>query len=262
MRKITKKTQKHVTPGDITSHSRTGEMGKKRKLGRDKNDDAEFDPTPKHLVLSHLKNQEKRLIVVLEGAQLETVKVGNKFELLNCDDHTNILKSNGRSQTQYRPDITHQCLLMLFDSPLNRAGLLQVYVHTSNNVLIEINPQTRIPRTFKRFAGLMVQLLHKYSIRAENGPKLLKVIKNPITDHLPVGIKKYATSFSSKKIVKCQDFVPKDDDPVAVVVGAMARGSVDVDYTEGTLSISNYPLSAALTCTKLCSAFEEQWGVL
>lgn len=44
---------------------------------------------------------------------------------------------------------------MLFDSPLNRAGLLQVYVHSSNNVLIEINPQTRIPRTFKRFAGLM-----------------------------------------------------------------------------------------------------------
>lgn len=44
---------------------------------------------------------------------------------------------------------------MLFDSPLNRAGLLQVYIHTENNVLIEINPQTRIPRTFKRFAGLM-----------------------------------------------------------------------------------------------------------
>lgn len=44
---------------------------------------------------------------------------------------------------------------MLFDSPLNRAGLLQVYIHTEKNVLIEINPQTRIPRTFKRFGGLM-----------------------------------------------------------------------------------------------------------
>ena len=32
----------------------------------------------------------------------------------------------------------------------------------------------------------MVQLLHKLSIRAANGPhKLLKVIKNPIVDHLP-----------------------------------------------------------------------------
>lgn len=48
-----------------------------------------------------------------------------------------------------------QCLLMLMDSPLNRAGLLQVYIHTEKNVLIEVNPQTRIPRTFDRFCGLM-----------------------------------------------------------------------------------------------------------
>lgn len=41
------------------------------------------------------------------------------------------------------------------DSPLNKAGLLQVYVHTARNALIEIHPQTRIPRTFKRFSGLM-----------------------------------------------------------------------------------------------------------
>lgn len=48
-----------------------------------------------------------------------------------------------------------QSLLMLMDSPLNRAGLLQVYIHTQKNVLIEVNPQTRIPRTFDRFCGLM-----------------------------------------------------------------------------------------------------------
>lgn len=66
-----------------------------------------------------------------------------------------MLRKGGREHEPCRPDITHQCLLMLFDSPLNKAGLLQVYVHTSNNVLIEINPQTRIPRTYKRFAGLM-----------------------------------------------------------------------------------------------------------
>jgi rRNA small subunit pseudouridine methyltransferase Nep1 len=119
-----------------------------------------------------------------------------------------------------RPDITHQvcsssfqpsedkmpsqCLLTLLDSPVNKAGRLQIYVHTSKGVLIEVNPAVRIPRTFKRFSGLMVQLLHRLSIRSVNGPeKLLKVIKvcsqclsrllnlildsqNPITDHLPL----------------------------------------------------------------------------
>ncbi|KAF2904807.1 hypothetical protein ILUMI_01372 [Ignelater luminosus] len=238
-------------------------MGKKRKLNKNNEEDNEFDPTPKHLTTAHVKNQEKRLIIILEGASLESVKVGNSFELLNCDDHTGILRKNNKDPASYRPDITHQCLLMLFDSPLNRAGLLQVYVHTINNILIEINPQTRIPRTYKRFAGLMVQLLHKFSIRASNGNlKLLKVIKNPVTDHLPVGVKKIATSFSSKQLTKCSDLVPNTEDPIVIVVGAMAHGSLNLDYTEETVSISNYPLSAALTCTKLCSAFEETWGVV
>lgn len=50
-------------------------MGKKRKLKSAKEDEFEFDPVPKHLVTAHLKNQEKRLIIILEDAQLETVKV-------------------------------------------------------------------------------------------------------------------------------------------------------------------------------------------
>ncbi|KCV67222.1 hypothetical protein H696_06358, partial [Fonticula alba] len=136
----------------------------------------------------------KRLIVILDGASLETVKVGKsgKYELLNCDDHHHILSRAKRSASDYRPDIAHQCLLTLLDSPLNKAGLLQVYIRTDKGVLIEINPQTRIPRTYPRFAGLMVQLLHKLSVRAADGPeKLLKVIKNPVTDHLPIGVRKF-----------------------------------------------------------------------
>ena len=136
------------------------------------------------------KNNSQRLIVVLEQASLETIKLGKgkegHYALLNVDDHSHILRKNNRELSESRPDITHQCLLALLDSPLNKAGKLQVYIHTTKNVLIEVNPQVRIPRTFKRFCGLMVQLLHKLSIHAVDGPdKLLKVIKNPITDHLP-----------------------------------------------------------------------------
>lgn len=36
---------------------------------------------------------------------------------------------------------------------------------------------------------------------------------------------------------------------------------VEVDYVEEEVAISEYPLSAALTCAKLCSAFEEGWGI-
>jgi rRNA small subunit pseudouridine methyltransferase Nep1 len=53
------------------------------------------------------------------------------------------------------------------DSPLNKAGKLEVYITTSTNQVIRINPATRIPRTFKRFAALMAQLLQKLTVRAE-----------------------------------------------------------------------------------------------
>jgi len=81
--------------------------------------------------------------------------------------------------------------LMLLDSPLNRAGHLQVYIHTANHVLIYLSPQTRIPRTYDRFAGLMVQLLHKLKVRAADTSQILmKIIKNPVQAHFPIGIKK------------------------------------------------------------------------
>ncbi|XP_055603046.1 ribosomal RNA small subunit methyltransferase NEP1 [Uranotaenia lowii] len=239
-------------------------MGKKRKLtAEEEQDRQDYDLPAKHMNSSHIRSNERRLIVILEGAQLETVKVGPVFELLNCDDHLSILKRHNRDPGSCRPDITHQSLLMLMDSPLNRAGLLQVYVKTERNVLIEINPQTRIPRTFKRFAGLMVQLLHKFSIKAsDSDKKLMRVIKNPITNHLPVGCRKLAMSFSATEVVHPRELVPKQDEPLALAIGAFAHGNLNLDYTEGVFSISNYPLSAALTCAKLCGAFEETWGVI
>jgi hypothetical protein len=112
-------------------------------------------------------NGRRRLFVVLEQACLEAYKVSStgksrngregeaKYTLLNCDDHQGILAKTGRDIADARPDITHQCLLTLLDSPLNKAGRLQVYIHTAKGTLIEVNPHVRIPRTFKRFSGLM-----------------------------------------------------------------------------------------------------------
>ena len=184
-------------------------------------------------VTGHIQKQEKRLIVILESANLETVKAGKHFGLLNVDDHAGILRKHNRDFGTARPDITHQCLLMLLDSPLNRSGLLQVYIHTANNVLIEVNPQTRIPRTFNRFAGLIVQLLHKFSIKAsDSSVKLLKVIKNPIEDHLPVGCKKYCMSYAAEQSTSARAFseaVPKDE-PICVVIGAIAKGKFRKPY--------------------------------
>lgn len=50
-------------------------MGKKRKFEVENKDSNEFGLPAKFLSTSHIRSHEKRLIIVLEGAQLETVKV-------------------------------------------------------------------------------------------------------------------------------------------------------------------------------------------
>ena len=125
---------------------------------------------------------------------------------------------------------------MLLDSPLNKAGLLQVYIQTKKGVLIEVLPSSTIYRSQSRLirklefqerlnASLLswvalhgvvspflilfsVQLLQKFSIRATNGPeKLLKVIKNPVTDHLPADCRKIRLTETAKKCQDVGDFV-------------------------------------------------------
>ncbi|KNE58206.1 hypothetical protein AMAG_05018 [Allomyces macrogynus ATCC 38327] len=218
----------------------------------------------------HERNNTRRVIVVLSGAILETVKIGKnkdaRYQLLNSDDHVHLLKKHGRDFSTYRPDITHQCLLTLLDSPLNKAGRLQVYISTAKGVLIEVHPSVRIPRTFKRFAGLMVQLLHKLSVKSVNGDeRLLKVIKNPISDHLPADAHKICFSYDAKT-VKLSDYMATipEDKSLVVFIGAMAHGVDDFadEFIDEKIGISEYPLSASVACGKLCCAAEDMWGIL
>ncbi|KAK7719254.1 18S rRNA pseudouridine methyltransferase [Botryosphaeria dothidea] len=218
----------------------------------------------------------QRLIVVLSNASLETYKASHggragvgkedKYSLLNSDEHIGIMRKMGRDISDARPDITHQCLLTLLDSPINKAGKLQIYIHTAKGVLIEVSPTVRIPRTFKRFAGLMVQLLHRLSIRSTTSQeKLLKVIKNPITDHLPPNSRKVTLSFDAP-VVRCREYI-EDLDPnqsVCVFIGAMAKGKDDFadEFKDDSISISNYSLSASVACSKFCHAAEEVWDVI
>ncbi|KAI9215833.1 Alpha/beta knot methyltransferase [Blastocladiella britannica] len=216
------------------------------------------------------KESTRRLIVVLSGAILETVKIGKnkdaRYQLLNSDDHVNLLKKHGRDFSTYRPDITHQCLLTLLDSPLNKAGKLQIFISTAKGVLIEVHPTVRIPRTFKRFAGLMVQLLHKLSVKSVNGEeRLLKVIKNPISDHLPSNCTKICFSYDAQT-VKLNDYVHSlpEDKSLCVFIGAMAHGEDNFadEFVDSKIGVSEYPLSASVACGKLCCAMEDLFNIL
>ena len=138
---------------------------------------------------------------IWQPLKLSRQKKGD-FQLLNCDDHIPLMRKFNKDPQDYRPDIIHQELMAVLDSPLNKAGKVKLFVRSEKNVLIEVNPKTRIPRTFKRFSGLMVQLLHRHKIRSADGnDMLLKEIKNPISRHLPSGAHCYGKETSATEKV-------------------------------------------------------------
>ena len=222
-----------------------------------------------------MKKKGHPVIVLLDQATLETVKNRGVYELLNCDDHRDLCRKKlHKDPNDYRPDILHQELLALLDSPLNKAGLLKVYISTTKKVLIDVNPSIRIPRTYKRFAGLMVQLLHKMKIKAANeSTTLLKVIKNPFSQHLPAGTRCYGfepegTLYSPIALAKAIVPMTQDDDsipPTCLVIGAMSSGNVTINdhpYIEKMFSMSNYPLSGAAAISRVIGGIEHHWGIV
>ena len=112
----------------------------------------------------------------------------------------------------------------------------------------------------------MVQLLHRLSIRSVNSQeKLLKVIQNPITDHLPPNCRKVTLSFDAP-LVKVSDYIGTLDhkESICVFVGAMAKGTDNFadQFVDEKIAISNWSLSASVACSKFCHAAEDVWGII
>ncbi|KAI3874271.1 hypothetical protein MKX03_014303 [Papaver bracteatum] len=130
--------------------------------------------------------------------------------------------------------------VILRNSLLNKAEKLQdVYVKTEKGVLFEVKPHCRMPRNFKRFCGIMVQLLQKLSITATGKREnLLRVIDNRVKQHLPLNSRRIGLSYSSLKLVQLRDYVNTagDDMNLVFVVGAMYHGKINNDSTDDIIS--------------------------
>ncbi|MEM4431875.1 MAG: 16S rRNA methyltransferase [Desulfurococcaceae archaeon] len=78
--------------------------------------------------------------------------------LLDVSLHYHAMKNLKDWFKRGRPDIVHVTLLEALESPLNRSGLLEIYIHTYGDYVLFIDPETRIPRNYNRFVGLIEQV--------------------------------------------------------------------------------------------------------
>ncbi|KAL4381668.1 hypothetical protein AHAS_Ahas04G0156500 [Arachis hypogaea] len=191
-------------------------------------------------------NVRSRAIFILENASLKKGLVRKEWKILNSHDDANLLLKQNKNLNDYGPDIVFEALRSIMDSPLNKYGL----------------PHVRIPRTCKRFCGLIVDLLRKSCVRAKDTDEvLIRVLEEPVTRHLPVNYHIIGLSYSSEMLVDIDDYVCdlSDDVTPVFVVGAMVNGKVKRDNTHDYISVSDYPLSAKCCVGLICDALEQKW---
>jgi rRNA small subunit pseudouridine methyltransferase Nep1 len=94
-----------------------------------------------------------------------------------------------------------------------------------------------------------------------------KVIKGPVTKHLPAGARRVGFSHSSESLVTMADWAARLSDaelsvPIVFVVGGFAHGVIDQSYVDEFLSVSAYPLSAAYAISRITNAMEARWRIV
>lgn len=107
-----------------------------------------------------------------------------RFAILDRSYHHSAMKTLALSEKRGRPDIVHFALLEALGSPLNKEGLLAVYVHTIDEYVISINHETRLPRNYNRFIGLMEQLFELGQIPPKSETPLLSLKKQTLAQLL------------------------------------------------------------------------------
>ncbi len=193
------------------------------------------------------------LILILTESALETVPQGlwrhpsiqrhskrrgkhPQFLLLDRSYHHAAMKNLKEGEKRGRPDIIHFALLEALSSPLNKEGLLQTYVHTIQDYVITVKPETRLPRNYLRFVGLIEQLFESGRVPL-SGPALLKLEHKTMPQLLREIKPNYITVFSRKG--KCQlleETVSKlsDKERPAIVIGGFPHGH----FSETTISLA------------------------
>lgn len=100
--------------------------------------------------------------------------------LLDATYHHSAMKELEEGERRGRPDIVHFCLINALESILNKEGKLRVYVHTRNDEVIYVKPETRIPRNYNRFVGLMESLFRKKAVPPDLS--LLRLESKPLEE--------------------------------------------------------------------------------
>ena len=135
----------------------------------------------------------------------------------------------GRSNRMGRPDIFHMLMNVVLESILNKEADLRLNIHTVEGKFIKVNPNTRIPKSYNRFVGLIEKLLQKGKIESPDGKVLMNLEKISLKDHLNDGMHNILLS-PDGHLIKSGE-LPFDERDTRVVIGGFSEGKFVSDFS-------------------------------
>ncbi len=180
--------------------------------------------------------------------------------------HFAILSSNlEQDYKRARPDILHIILLNVLATPLFKNNQIKVFVHTINNQVIKIGDNLRIPKSYSRYEGLILDLIKNKKIISKDGCILLELSDNLCFSSL---LNKYIkpdviVGLSTNGIFKNFEYISNElfqfKNP-CIVIGGFPKGHFSKDIEsclEKKYSISNLSLEAHIVVSRLLYEFEK-----
>ncbi len=161
-----------------------------------------------------------------------------------------------------RPDIVHFSLLTALCTPLFKERKLNVYVSTVENNLILISKDLRIPKSYFRFEGLMMNLFRDKVINDPNSSRKLIELKEDIhfEDIISQIVKPNKVIGLSVKGIKSNpsqilvDNVEDKNKNYCFVVGGFQRGRFQEDVTrvfDSMYSVCDYGLESHVVIARI-----------
>ncbi|TRY51842.1 Uncharacterized protein CTYZ_00002042 [Cryptosporidium tyzzeri] len=216
-----------------------------------------------------------RINIILIDASLFVNKNNGKKELLTeekvLERDVKLIDSN-----EFRPDIIHNSLLMLLDSPLCKSGCLSdILILNLDGKLIRVSPKFRVPRSFKVFSKVFSEFLSspngELKLPDEENTVLISLLNSSIEEYLSnskvvVGLSRVAKKVSLQEFCRNEiaTKIRNGADSINFVIGASAINNSCGQFTSKFthyISLSDISMPSYICCTKICSEMEELLGI-
>jgi rRNA small subunit pseudouridine methyltransferase Nep1 len=186
--------------------------------------------------------------------------------LLDRSYHHKAMVDLKDAEKRGRPDIIHMVLLEALGTPLNKEGLLRIYVHTIDDHIIKVSSKARLPKNYNRFISLLEQL-YKLGRVPESGETLLSIkkakLQNIIDRINPSKVIVFSLAGKPNTPKKVCKMILHEEKPL-IIIGGFPHGRLtnEIFHTaDYVFSIDRNTLEAPIVTSRIIYEYEVAIGL-